>query len=348
MSESIKPYTFSAESDGESIDYVKLKDDRQIAYKRHGYGKHTIVDFHGNPGSRLNPTPRNMHLHLLDVNVVLFDRPGYGKSDRNESRQIIDTAYDVEQILDALHVERFGLIARSGGVPHALGTAALLGDRATGMFCASGLAPRETNPAWDAMTTDNQEKHRLARQDRALLALNLATHAARVQYDPAALYDHIFPDFSVPDHEMLEDDSVIRPLIINSHAEGMGLNAFGWLDDTLALNSEAGWGFDLADISCPTVFWHGMQDTFSHYSQSETLRDLVPGSASVIHPSLGHFGSIAQTSNALSYVRDCGVRSTEDDQSFQWKAEDLEYHFQIHRMYDTPLRPTVVMHGLGQ
>jgi len=347
MSEAMMPYTFHEESNGQSVNYVRLKDGQRLAYKRHGHGKHTIVDFHGNPGSRFNPTPRAMHLNLLNVNIVTFDRRGYGKSDRSEGRNIIDTAYDVEQMLDALHVERFGIVARSGGVPHALGTAALLGDRVTGMFCASGLAPREANPDWDAMTADNQKKHKLARQDPTLLALNLAAHAELVKRNAAALYDHISADFSTPDHEMLDDDTIIRPLIINSHAEGLDGNAFGWWDDTLALNKDDGWKFDLADIICPTVFWHGEQDTFSHYSQSERLRELTPRSASVIHPTLGHFGSIMQVSNSLAYVRDCDIAAKQNGRAPQLDRDELEYRFEM-RMYDSPIRPKVVMNGSGQ
>lgn len=341
MSERTPPYAFSEEVNGEDTQYIGLTDGRRIAYQKHGYGKHTIVDFHGSPGSRLSPVPRNTHLNLFDVSVITFDRPGYGKSTHNEGRKITDVAQDVEQMLDALHVERCGLTSRSGGVPYALGVAALLGDRITGMFCASGVAPRPANPKkWDIMSQDNQTKHQLARQDPAALAAQLANHAKSIRQDKAALYNIIAPEFLESDHWMLHDDAVITPRIVASHAEALNTNAAGWADDVIALNSENGWGFDCADIACPTVFWHGEQDPFSHYSHSEALRDATPGSASVIHAEMGHFGSIAQVSNSLAYVRGCASRAD----GSQLSKEDLTQLFAVRNAYEPPIYPRVDMH----
>ena len=81
---------------------------------------------HGTPGSRLGPRPRALVLHQLGVRLIAFDRPGYGGSDRQFGRRVADVAADVAAIADALEFDRFAVLGRSGGAPHALACAALL------------------------------------------------------------------------------------------------------------------------------------------------------------------------------------------------------------------------------
>jgi pimeloyl-ACP methyl ester carboxylesterase len=82
-----------------------------------------------------------MVLHGLGVRLITFDRPGYGESDRQEFRQVADVVPDVEAIADALGVEQFAVLGRSGGGPHALACAALLPDRVTRAGILVSLAP---------------------------------------------------------------------------------------------------------------------------------------------------------------------------------------------------------------
>src|SRR6478672_8021412 len=117
-------------SQEEMVPIIELPDERQLALKIAGPKEGTpIIGFHGNPGSRLGPWPRSHWLHMAGIRLISFDRPGYGMSTRNPGRAIRDTAADVEAIADCLGIEQFAVHARSGGVPHALGCAALLKDR---------------------------------------------------------------------------------------------------------------------------------------------------------------------------------------------------------------------------
>ena len=96
---------------------------------------------HGTPGSRLGPHPRSAVLHRLGVRLISFDRPGYGGSDRLAGRRVADAAADVLAIADAYGLEKFSVVGRSGGGPHALACAALLPERTTKAAVLVGLAP---------------------------------------------------------------------------------------------------------------------------------------------------------------------------------------------------------------
>src|SRR5205807_2913965 len=69
-------------------------------------------------------------------------RPGYACADRAPGRAVADCVYDVQAIADHLGVERFYVTGWSGGGPHALACAALLGDRVVGAATIASVAPR--------------------------------------------------------------------------------------------------------------------------------------------------------------------------------------------------------------
>jgi pimeloyl-ACP methyl ester carboxylesterase len=75
------------------------------------------------------------------VRLIAFDRPGYGWSDRLVSRLVADVVPDVRTIADELGIDKFAVLGRSGGGPHALACAAILPDRITRAGVLVSLAP---------------------------------------------------------------------------------------------------------------------------------------------------------------------------------------------------------------
>ncbi|MEK8142527.1 alpha/beta hydrolase [Streptomyces sp. M10(2022)] len=106
---------------------------------------------HGMPGSRLGPAPRGMVLYQRNMQLIAYDRPGYGGSDRLPGRRVVDVVEDVRAIADSLGLDRFAVVGRSGGAPHALACAALMPERVTRTAALVGLAPG-TPRAWTGST----------------------------------------------------------------------------------------------------------------------------------------------------------------------------------------------------
>ena len=112
--------------------FVRSADGRQLAVKFSGNpAGHPVFFLHGTPGSRVGPLPRGRVLYELGVRLISFDRPGYGGSDRLESRLVADVVPDVWRSRTHSEIDRFAVLGRSGGGPHALACAALLPDRVT-------------------------------------------------------------------------------------------------------------------------------------------------------------------------------------------------------------------------
>ena len=89
----------------------------------------TVVWHHGTPNVGTPPEPLLPASAERGIRWVSYDRPGYGGSTPHPGRDIASAAADVEAIADALGIDRFAVLGHSGGGPHALACAALLGDR---------------------------------------------------------------------------------------------------------------------------------------------------------------------------------------------------------------------------
>src|SRR5580704_5731338 len=108
-----------------------------------------VIFLHGTPGCRLSRHPNQELVRSTGAHVITYDRPGYGQSDRDPGRSVAGCAADVAAIADALGFDRFAVRGGSGGGPHALAVAALLGDRITRVACVVGCAPYDAlGDAW--------------------------------------------------------------------------------------------------------------------------------------------------------------------------------------------------------
>ena len=216
---------------------------------------------HGTPGSRSGPRPRGIVLYRRGVRLISYDRPGYGCSDRDEGRTVAHAADDVEAIADHLGIERFGVVGRSGGGPHALACAALLPERVTRVAVLVSLAPAKAPDLnwFDGMGAGNVTEYPAADLDQDRLFDNLTDMAPRTQKDPASFVKYLDPGLSEPDKRVVQDVA-LRQLLTTTYAEALREGPAGWIDDVLALRQE--WKFELSSIQAPTLLWHGGADTF--------------------------------------------------------------------------------------
>ena len=256
---------------------------------------------HGTPGSRLGPLPRVRVLYELGVRLVTFDRPGYGGSDRLASRTVADVVPDVLAIADALELDKFAVIGRSGGGPHALACAALLPDRVTRAGVLVSLAPWAAEGLdWFAgMADSNAREYTTAANEPEVLTSRLVQVAARIRANPASHLATLSPEMPEVDRRIVADIG-IRALLAENYAEALRESADGWIDDALAFC--APWGFDLADIKVPVLLWHGQNDVFSPAAHARWLADQIPSAIMSIRPDTAHFGAILVMPDVLSWL----------------------------------------------
>ena len=216
-----------------------------------------------------------------------YDRPGYGGSTPHPGRDIASAADDVAVIADALGIDRFAVLGHSGGGPHALACAALLGDRVTAAVSGSGLAPYPADGLdWFACINPvGTAELRAAVAGRAALEQVLSTS----EFDPEM--------FTPTDHAALEGDwGWLGRIAMEAQKGGMG----GMVDDDLAYVTP--WGFDPATITAPVLLLHGEADRVVPSTHARWLADRIPSAELWLRPGDGHVSVLAAATDALDWL----------------------------------------------
>ncbi|GGQ75755.1 alpha/beta fold hydrolase [Kitasatospora griseola] len=256
---------------------------------------------HGTPGSRVGPAPRSAVLARMRVRLISFDRPGYGDSTRLPGRRVRNAADDVATIADALGLDRFAVVGRSGGGPHALACAALLPDRVVRAATQVCLAPRDADGLdWFAgMTPSNERAFRQAELGQPRIAGPFQVRSQVIRRDPAQLIRNLVPELTPPDRTVVADIG-IRRMLQSTYRQAFRYGADGWIDDVLAFIAD--WGFAVDAIRIPVRIWHGADDKFSPVGHSAWLADHIPAAQLYLEPGAAHFGSLKEMTDAIRWA----------------------------------------------
>ncbi len=262
---------------------------------------HPVFLLHGTPGSRVGPAPRGAVLARMRVRLISFDRPGYGDSTRLPGRDVAAAATDVSVIADALGLDRFAVVGRSGGGPHALACAALLPDRVRRAATQVSLAPRHADGLdWFAgMSPSNEHAYRQAELGQPRIAGQFQVRSRVIRRDPAQLIRNLVPELTPPDRTVVADIG-IRRILLSTYRQAFRYGADGWIDDVLAFIAD--WGFAVESIRAPVRLWHGAEDRFSPVGHSAWLADHIPGAQLYLEPGAAHFGALKEMTDAIRWA----------------------------------------------
>lgn len=279
---------------------------------------------HGTPGSRNGPVPRASVLYRLGVQLICYDRPGYGGSSRHRRRSVASAADDVLAIADALGLGNFGVVGRSGGGPHALACAARIDPgQLRSVAVLVGIAPSDAEDLdwFDGMTQSNVDEYEMGSCDgddtvslilaEEMLAADLAKRADQIRQDPESLLVSLKAEMSDPDRRIVADVAIYRQLI-RTYEEAVKCGPYGWIDDVLAFRKP--WGFALEDIKVPVLLWHGEDDVFSPVAHSRWMAARIPTARVEVQPGAAHFDAVQVLPRLLARMRQAnslGVASAE-------------------------------------
>jgi pimeloyl-ACP methyl ester carboxylesterase len=225
-------------------------------------------------------------VHSRGLRLVTTSRPGYGTSSPQAGRQVVDVVADMGAVLDEIGASRCVVAGWSGGGPHALACAARL-PAAAGVLVIAGVAPYEADGLdWMAgMGEDNVTEFSATLKGEAELRPHLVAERESLKdataQDLIAGLETLLPevDRAVLTGEFGEDMAA-------SFTEAVGAGVEGWLEDDLAFARP--WGFDLAEISVPTMIWQGSVDLMVPFAHGQWLASHVPGAIVHLEDGEGH------------------------------------------------------------
>src|SRR6476659_4829695 len=109
--------------------FLQVAPEFQLAGEETGDPRGTpIFFFHGWPASRLQGSGFDVEARTLGAWIISPDRPGIGLSSYQAGRRLLDWPPLVREMAHLLRIERFRIMAISGGGPYALATAYALPD----------------------------------------------------------------------------------------------------------------------------------------------------------------------------------------------------------------------------
>ena len=271
---------------------LQLADGRVLRYQIAGTAHGDAVFLlHGALGSRLVHNSLSAAASDAGIQLVSYDRPGYGGSTPQPGRTVAAAADDIAAIADQLGVDRLAVWGQSGGGPFALACAALLPDRVAAAAAVAPLAPYQA-PALDwfaGMADDVAQMHRLAIAGRDALQQAMPQLAeALTSTNPARFVEFSSPTLPAPDQAILETDAAAY--LFANLREGLASGAEGGIEDELAL--VAPWEVQLAGIRVPVSLWSGVQDTDTPAGHARWLATAIPGAELRLFPEEGHLSLV--------------------------------------------------------
>lgn len=249
-----------------------------------------VFELHGTPGGRLNRHPDEAKYAEAGARIITYDRPGYGGSQRQPGRTVVDCVADVVSIADALGLARFSVSGGSGGGPHALALAARLPERVVRVRCEVGVAPypAEGLDWFEGMDPLNVKEFGWALEGEQVLLPNieseLAAMSARVAEDPSKLLGDDW-ELSDADRAVMAREDLAQ--VIRESTEDLARGGpWGWVDDDLAFVEP--WGFDISEISVPVEVRYGVGDVLVPAAHGRWLASHVPDATVVAEEDHGH------------------------------------------------------------
>jgi pimeloyl-ACP methyl ester carboxylesterase len=255
-----------------------------------------LLQLHGTPGSRLGPTPDLGLYERLNIHVVTFDRPGYGRSSAQRDRTVLSVADDAVAVADAVGWDGFNVLGISGGGAHALALGVRAPERVIRLgLVGGGPSPELVDP--DEMIAINREGRRRALEGRASLEEFLAEPARQMLSDPVAVLEAAMADAPAADREMLARPEV-RAMLAESLREAFAAGPLGWFDDSWVLITA--WDFDLDQVVTPVYLWYGGLDRNVPVAAVKAMAARLRVASLEIVPDAGHFGWLADEERILT------------------------------------------------
>ncbi len=274
---------------------IALPDGRALWIRTVGAARGTPVLFLGGiPGAcRLDADHHAEAADRAGLELIALDRPGTGRSDRHPSATLSDWSRDVEDLLDALQIDRIAIASVSGGSAYALAAAHDLPHRIHHVTLVA--------PAWmpdDRSTRGMPWANRLlwwlAHHSRPLFSVFVGRGLLAAMRNPETSLASRFPEV---DRAVMVANPQIEARIKAGFLEACREGPEGVIDDAIRAVSPPPWS--LADVRVPVALWHGEADENAPVAHGRALAGALPRCEARFVPGEGHISLLAHHMDAI-------------------------------------------------
>jgi pimeloyl-ACP methyl ester carboxylesterase len=279
---------------------IGLDDGRRLGFAE--FGEHRgrpVFWLHGTPGARRQiPQAARVLASELGLRLIGVDRPGVGASTAHLYENVLEFAADLEELADRLDLADFGLIGLSGGGPYVLSAAYTMPDRVRAAVILGGVAPAVGPEAANGGIVSLAARFQPALAKlRGPLALGISGLVWAIR--PAAnsavsLYARVSPE---GDRRLLGRPE-FRAMFLDDLLNGSKLGLRAPIYDAVLFGRD--WGFQVADVTVPVVWWHGDADHIIPFRHGQHMVSLLPDVRLRVQPGESHLGGLGEAEEVLT------------------------------------------------
>lgn len=273
---------------------ITLSDGRKLGYLTLGSEAGKAVFYHhGFPSSRFEAMMLKDAAEAANSRLIAVDRPGYGLSDFQPNRTMLDWPDDLEELADNLGIDKFYVMGLSGGGPYVVTCAYKIPHRLLGAASVAGLSPKSYPQTKDGMTFMGSLM--LTIGDAMPWLTRLLFGQMRKASNNPKMVERMLNAMPEVDRAVLKDEGQKNFLLSIQESYRQGVD--GATHDGRIYARP--WGFQLSEITMPVSIWQGTLDVNVPLSNGRIYADNVPLATAHFIEGEGHISLMANHGEAI-------------------------------------------------
>lgn len=241
---------------------------------------------HGNPGSRLELALLDQDARRFGYRLIVFDRPGFGKSPFVKHYSLRDFADDLAALADLKKIARFGLIGWSSGAPPVIATTFYYPQRVAFTYAISGYTDFSRFPDAQQFMADKGLPGAKLAQNHPLAFSLTVWGVRRVDLHRPDFYLREAVKKMPPFDRQMLDSPASACLFMRTQQEGLRQGSDGAVQDLKVQWQH--WGFEMSEVKNPVQVMQGEADAFVPQAFAHHLsKNLANGQLHLL-PGKGH------------------------------------------------------------
>jgi len=259
-----------------------------VAFSEYGDPQGAPIFFcHGWPSSRTMAELTDEAARKLGLRIISPDRPGIRDSTFDPNRALLDWPALLCELAAHLQIDKFKILAISGGAPYAYAAARTTPERVEAIAVVSGAPP----------IAELQDRSGLLTLYKRLLALRgsrpgllrVLFHIARpfaLMKLPIRLRPLLLKILQPCDANVLRDSKSFEACF-ESARQAWRSSATGVMTDADIFARP--WGFSLEEVRVPVRLWHGKKDRTFSFRLAEQVATRLPNCEFHLVDGAGHY-----------------------------------------------------------